>query len=92
MNGIFGDNHGCGCGNNYSHNNCCNENNGCGCGNGCGCKFNLGGTSSCKILIYLVVLYVLFNCGIFNCGLDICTLLILLMFICCFCKGKTCCR
>ena len=81
MNCMFGDND-CGC----NHN--CNQ--GCGCKNNFGCNFNLGGTSSCKVLIYIVALYVLFNCGIFNWGLDLCTLLILLLFICCFCKNKSC--
>ncbi len=79
MNCMFGDNN-CGC----NHN--CNT----GCNKNYGCNFNLGGTSSCRVLIYLVVLYVLFNCGIFNWGLDLCTLLILLLFICCFCKNKSC--
>ncbi len=58
----------------------------------CNCKMNMGNTSSCKVLVYLVVLYVILNCGILNSGLDICTLLILLMFICCFCKKKACSR
>jgi len=58
------------------------------CFDNCGgpCNLKIGGTGSCKVLIYLVILYVILNCGILNCGFDICTLLILLMFICCFCK------
>lgn len=67
MNGMFGESCNCGCGNNGcgNNNNCFGGNGGCFGGNGgCGAKFNLGGTSSCKVLIYLVVLYVLFNCGI----------------------------
>ena len=57
-------------------------------GNGCGC--NAGKNSSCDVLTWLVILYVLMNCGIFNCGLDWCTILILLLFFCCCFKKKGC--
>ena len=68
----------------------CNDNKG-GCGCGChnnqnNCNIKWGGTSSCKVLIYLAILYFALNCGIFNCGFDLCTIAILIMFYCCFCK------
>ncbi len=56
-------------------------------GNGCGCS---GKNSSCDVLTWLVILYVLMNCGILNCGLDWCTILILLLFFCCCFKKDGC--
>ena len=40
----------------------------------CNCKMNMGNTSSCKVLVYLVILYVILNCGILNSGFDICNI------------------
>ncbi len=57
-------------------------------GMGCGC--NAGKNSSCDVLTWLVILYVLMNCGILNCGLDWCTILILLLFFCCCFKKNNC--
>ncbi len=54
----------------------------------CGCS--MGKNTSCEVLTWLVILYVLMNCGIFNCGLDLCTILILLLFFCMCFKKKPC--
>ena len=54
---------------------------------GCGCGLFGSQNSSCDVLVILVILFVLFNCGILDCGIDLCTIAILLLFFCC-CKGN----
>ncbi|MCL2540240.1 MAG: hypothetical protein FWE53_02255 [Firmicutes bacterium] len=59
---------------------------------GCGCGL-FGHNSSCDVLILLVLLFVLFNCGLLDCfcGIDLCTIAILLLFFC-VCRSKKHCH
>lgn len=65
----------------------------------CGC----GNTSSCDLLVYIILIQLLNNCGCgcgnhgmdnccdqkCGCGIDICTLIVLMLFFGC---GNKCCK